>query len=158
MISRLSTPGEFAVRHPGTPYGLFWFGGIDVGSYSVLSPPLMALVGVRTLSVLSGLASTWLLAAPLVRTTRNVPTWPALIGALALWANVVSGRATFALGIVSALGTLLVLVGRHTPVWRSSRGSWGPGRPCCSAPWPVCSCSWRARGSCSTGSGREAWP
>ncbi|GAA4961602.1 hypothetical protein GCM10023205_26380 [Yinghuangia aomiensis] len=118
---------EFAVRHPGTPYGLFWFGGIDVGSYSVLSPPLMALVGVRTLSVLSGLVSTWLLAALLVRTTRSVPTWPALIGALALWANVVSGRATFALGVAGALGTLLVLVGRHTPVWRLVAGVVGTG-------------------------------
>ncbi|WP_436775558.1 hypothetical protein [Yinghuangia sp. YIM S09857] len=113
---------EFAVRHPGTPYGLFWYGGIHVGSYSVLSPPLMALVGVRTLAALSGLISTWLLAALLVRTTRKVPTWPALAGALGLWANVVSGRATFALGVASALGTLLVLVGRHTPVWRIVAG------------------------------------
>ncbi|MDI2125026.1 hypothetical protein [Yinghuangia seranimata] len=118
---------EFAVRHPGTPYGLFWYGGVDVGSYSVLSPPLMALAGVRTLAALSGLTSTWLLAALLVRTTRKVPTWPALIGALALWANVVSGRATFALGVASALGTLLVLVGRHTPVWRLVVGGVGTG-------------------------------
>lgn len=118
---------EFAVRHPGTPYGLFWFGGVDVGSYSVLSPPLMALLGVRTLAALSGLTSTWLLAALLVRTTRKVPMWPALIGALALWANIVSGRATFALGVASALGTLLVLVGRHTPVWRIVAGVVGTG-------------------------------
>ncbi|MGW0660976.1 hypothetical protein [Streptodolium elevatio] len=113
---------EFAVRHPGTPYGLFWYGGIHVGSYSVLSPPLMALLGVRTLAALSGLTATWLLAALLVRTTRNVPTWPVLAGALALWANVVSGRATFALGVASALGTLLVLMVRRTPVWRVVAG------------------------------------
>ncbi|WTW98416.1 hypothetical protein OG216_36030 [Streptomycetaceae bacterium NBC_01309] len=116
---------EFAVRHPGKPYGLFWYGGIHVGSYSLLSPPLMALVGVRTLAALSGLTATWLLAALLVRTTRQVPTWPALIGALAVWANVVSGRVTFALGVACALGTLLVLVGRHTPVWRVALGAVG---------------------------------
>ncbi|MCF2533594.1 hypothetical protein [Yinghuangia soli] len=113
---------EFAVRHPGTPYGLFWYGGIHVGSYSVLSPPLMALVGVRTLAAISGLISTWLLAALLVRTTHKVPTWPALIGALALWGNVVSGRATFALGVAAALGTLLVLVGPQIPRWRMVAG------------------------------------
>lgn len=118
---------QFAVRHPGTPYSLFWFGGMDVGSYSVLSPPLMALVGVRTLAAASGLISTWLLAALLVRTTRKAPTWPALIGALALWANVVSGRATFALGVASALGTLLVLVGQHTPKWRLVAAGVGTG-------------------------------
>lgn len=118
---------EFAVRHPEKPYGLFWYGGIHVGSYSLLSPLLMALVGVRTLAALSGLAATWLLAALLVRTTRQVPTWPALIGALAVWANVVSGRTTFALGVASALGTMLVLVGRHTPVWRVVAGGVGAG-------------------------------
>ncbi|NBM20133.1 hypothetical protein GUY61_32200 [Streptomyces sp. GC420] len=102
----------FAERNPGAPYGLFWYGGLHTAGYSVLSPPLMALLGVRTVTVVSGVAATWLLAALLERTGTKSPPWPALLGAFGLWANVASGRTTFALGLVFALAGLLVLAGR----------------------------------------------
>jgi hypothetical protein len=72
----------------------------------------MALLGVRTVSVLAGLAATWWLAALLIRTTARAPLWPALLGALGLWGNVAMGRSTFALGLAFGLAGLLALAGR----------------------------------------------
>ncbi|MGP4047814.1 hypothetical protein [Streptomyces sp. 2A115] len=97
----------FAARNPDTAYGLFWYGGTHTANYSVLSPPLMAVFGVRTVSVLSGVAATWLLGSLLERTVSRAPLWPALLGALGLWANVASGRTTFALGLAFGLAGLL---------------------------------------------------
>ncbi|MEV0218245.1 hypothetical protein [Streptomyces sp. NPDC050704] len=102
----------FAARHPDTPYAMFWYGGTHTVNYSVLSPPLMAELGVRTVSVLAGVTGTWLLAVLLERTLPRVSLWPALLGALGLWANVASGRTTFALGVAFGLAGLLVLSGR----------------------------------------------
>ncbi|MEU5249060.1 hypothetical protein AB0G81_34125, partial [Streptomyces asoensis] len=99
----------FVARHPDTPYGLFWFGGTHTVNYSVISPHLMALIGVRAVSVLSGVCATWLLAVLLRRTLARVALWPALVGALGLWYNVVLGRTTFALGLAFALAALVVL-------------------------------------------------
>ncbi|MFJ2557913.1 MULTISPECIES: hypothetical protein [unclassified Streptomyces] len=100
----------FMARHPGSAYNLSWYGGTHTANYSVLAPPLMALLGVRTVSVLAGLAGTWVLGLLFVRTRVPRPVWPALLGAFALWCNVASGRTTFALGValglVAVLGTL----------------------------------------------------
>ncbi|MFE3827104.1 hypothetical protein [Streptomyces sp. NPDC059092] len=97
----------FMARHPGSAYNLSWYGGTHTANYSVLAPPLMALLGVRTVSVLAGLAGTWVLALLFLRTGVPRAVWPALLGAFALWCNVASGRTTFALGV--ALGLLAVL-------------------------------------------------
>ncbi|WP_329407432.1 hypothetical protein OG802_04575 [Streptomyces sp. NBC_00704] len=102
----------FVGRHPDTPYGLFWFGGTHTVNYSVISPHLMALLGVRAVSVLSGVSATWMLAALLDRTLARVALAPALVGALALWYNVVLGRTTFALGLAFALAALLAVADR----------------------------------------------
>ncbi|MFH8470015.1 hypothetical protein [Streptomyces sp. NPDC017991] len=110
----------FVARNPDTVYGLFWYGGTHTANYSVLSPPLMAVLGVRTVSVLAGVAATWLLGALLERTVAQAPLWPALLGAFGLWANVASGRTTFALGLAFGLGALLALAGR--PERRGRRG------------------------------------
>ncbi|MEW1723167.1 hypothetical protein [Streptomyces sp. NPDC093109] len=97
----------FMARHPGSAYNLSWYGGTHTVNYSVLAPPLMALLGVRTVSVLAGLAGTWAMAALFVRTGVPRPHWPALLGAVALWCNVASGRTTFALGVAIGLFALL---------------------------------------------------
>ncbi|MEU5764886.1 hypothetical protein ABZ782_03065 [Streptomyces asoensis] len=102
----------FVARHPDTPYGLFWFGGTHTVNYSVISPHLMALIGVRAVSVLSGVCATWLLAVLLRRTLARVSLWPALVGALGLWYNVVLGRTTFALGLAFALAALVAVADR----------------------------------------------
>ncbi|MGQ4427964.1 hypothetical protein ACN6LL_003114, partial [Streptomyces violaceoruber] len=107
---------DFASRHGGSAYGLFWYGGMHTANYSVISPYLMALVGVRTVTVVSGLAASWLAAVLVVRCGVRRPVWPALLASLALWCDVASGRATFALGVALALAACVPLV-RERRLW-----------------------------------------
>ncbi|WP_406421662.1 glycosyltransferase family 87 protein [Streptomyces sp. NBC_00842] len=102
---------DFVSQYPGTPYNLSWYGGIHVGNYSFIAPQLMALCGVRTVTVLSGMAASWLAASLFVRSGVRSPLWPALLATLTLWCNVASGRSTFALGVALALVPCLVLAG-----------------------------------------------
>lgn len=112
---------EFARTHPDSAYNLAWYGGIHPVSYSVLSPYIMAVIGVRTTMVLAGTFSAGLLALLLVRSRAiERPIWPALYGAFALTGNAVSGRVTFGLGTLFALGAVAVVYAwpQH---WRSAR-------------------------------------
>ncbi|WHM41253.1 hypothetical protein [Streptomyces sp. BPTC-684] len=121
LAAQLAWAG-FASRHPGSAYNLSWYGGAHTANYSLLTPWLMAAFGVRTVSVVAGVSSTWLMALLFVRAEgarggrlggdgpwRGV--WPALLAAAALWCNVVSGRTTFAVGIAFALAACLVAQG-----------------------------------------------
>ncbi|MGW5678916.1 hypothetical protein ACWEV4_28230 [Streptomyces sp. NPDC003860] len=101
----------FTEQHPGAAYNLSWYGGTHTANYSLLAPPLMALLGVKAVSVAAGLGGTWALALLCVRSGLRRPAWPALAGALALWANVASGRTTFALGTAIGLFALVALAG-----------------------------------------------
>ncbi|WNI26954.1 hypothetical protein [Streptomyces sp. ITFR-16] len=93
----------FTARHPGSAYNLSWYGGMHTANYSVFSSYLMALLGVRTVSVVAGIAATWLMARLLVRTGTRHALVASLLAAFALWCNVASGRTTFALGVAIAL-------------------------------------------------------
>lgn len=110
-LAAQETWAHFAAHYGGSPYMLSWFGGSHVANYSVLSPYLMAAFGVRTVTVVSGLAATWLTAALIVRTAIRRPLGPALLAALMLWCNVHAGRSTFALGVAFALAACLFLTG-----------------------------------------------
>ncbi|MFB6553109.1 hypothetical protein [Streptomyces sp. NPDC056405] len=101
---------DFVSRHGGSAYGLFWYGGTHTANYSVISPYLMAALGVRTVTVVSGLAASWLAAVLIMRTGVRRPLWPAVLASLALWCNVASGRTTFALGVAFGLAACVVLV------------------------------------------------
>ncbi|KUL46434.1 hypothetical protein ADL12_02345 [Streptomyces regalis] len=100
----------FAERHGASAYSLFWYGGMHTANYSLISPYLMAALGVRAVTVVSGLAATWL-AAVLITRAKSVrrPLGPALLAAFALWCNVASGRTTFALGVAFGLAACLLL-------------------------------------------------
>ncbi|WNI31320.1 hypothetical protein [Streptomyces sp. ITFR-6] len=102
---------RFVADHPGSPYSLAWYGGVHVGNYSVLAPQLMALLGVRTVTVASGIAASWLVGCVFVRSGVRNPIWPTLLAVLFLWGNVASGRSTFALGVALALAACLMLMG-----------------------------------------------
>ncbi|MFS8201600.1 hypothetical protein ACLVWQ_23255 [Streptomyces sp. CWNU-52B] len=107
---------DFASRHSGSAYSLFWYGGMHTANYSLISPYLMAAFGVRTVTVAAGLVAAWLAAALLVRTGIRRPLGPALLASLALWCNVASGRTTFALGVALALAACVTLTReRRTP-------------------------------------------
>ncbi|MET8246170.1 MFS transporter [Streptomyces sp. NPDC005202] len=98
---------EFVGRHPDSAYNLAWYGGMHPVSYSVVSPYLMSVLGVRTTMMIAGTVSAGLLTLVLIR-SRSVknPLWAALAGVFGLLCNAVSGRVTFGLGTLFALGAV----------------------------------------------------
>ncbi|MFF3333187.1 hypothetical protein ACFYWX_27150 [Streptomyces sp. NPDC002888] len=112
-LAAQETWARFAVEHGGSAYGLFWFGGLHMANYSVISPYLMGAFGVRTVAVASGLVGGWLAAVLLVRCGIRRPLGPALLAAFGLWCNVAAGRETFALGVALGLAACVSLVGER---------------------------------------------
>ncbi|MFI1397546.1 MFS transporter [Streptomyces sp. NPDC020681] len=98
---------EFVGRHPDSAYNLAWYGGMHPVSYSVVSPYLMSLIGVRSTMMFAGTVSAALTALILVRVpaVRN-PLACALAGVFAFFCNALSGRVTFGLGMMFALGAV----------------------------------------------------
>ncbi|WP_408646735.1 MFS transporter [Streptomyces carminius] len=111
---------EFVGRYPRSAYNLAWYGGMHPVSYSVLSPYLMAVIGVRATMIVAGTLSAGLLALLLVRSPLRRPLPVALFGAFALTCNAVSGRVTFGLGILFALGAVTA-IWAWPPRWRHRR-------------------------------------
>ncbi|KUM72488.1 MFS transporter [Streptomyces curacoi] len=101
---------EFVGRHPDSAYNLAWYGGMHPVSYSVVSPYLMSVLGVRTTMMIAGTISAGLLTLILLR-SRSVknPLWAALAGVFGLTCNAISGRVTFGLGTMFALGAVAVV-------------------------------------------------
>jgi hypothetical protein len=89
---------------------LRWYGGFDPLGYSVLSPPVMAVLGVRLTTALAYVASVVLFAALLKRAAVPRPVAGAITGAVCLTGNLVVTRTTFALGLAVALAALLALL------------------------------------------------
>ncbi|MBT2364974.1 MFS transporter [Streptomyces sp. ISL-10] len=112
---------EFVGRHPDSAYNLAWYGGMHPVSYSVVSPYLMSVLGVRTTMILAGTVSAALTALMLVRirAVRN-PVACALAGVFAFLCNALSGRVTFGLGMMFALGAVGAVF-CWPPRWRHHR-------------------------------------
>ncbi|WP_028802745.1 membrane protein [Streptomyces sp. 142MFCol3.1] len=101
---------EFVGRHPDSAYNLAWYGGMHPVSYSVVSPYLMSVLGVRTTMMIAGTISAGLLMLILIRSRAvRKPLWPALAGIFALLCNAISGRVTYGLGTVFALAATAVV-------------------------------------------------
>ncbi|MEU0280203.1 MFS transporter [Streptomyces sp. NPDC006195] len=98
---------EFVGRHPDSAYNLAWYGGMHPVSYSVVSPYLMSVLGVRTTMMIAGTVSAALTSLILVRVraVRN-PVACSLAGVFAFLCNALSGRVTFGLGMMFALGAV----------------------------------------------------
>ncbi|MFC0600402.1 MFS transporter [Streptomyces palmae] len=111
---------EFALQHPDRAYNLSWYGGMHPVSYSVISPYLMSILGVRTTMMIAGTLSAGLLALLLVRAKVARPMWPALYGTVALVCNAISGRVTFGLGAMFGLAAIAVIFAWPSK-WRSHR-------------------------------------
>ena len=96
---------SFARQAPFAPVDFSWYSGVHPFGYSLLSPWLMALFGVR----LSAVVAAVLGAVLLTRLLRGLER-PVLVGVAAAFfsvADIVSGRITFALGAVALLAALL---------------------------------------------------
>ncbi|MGC5289276.1 hypothetical protein [Micromonospora sp. DT231] len=103
---------DFFAAHGPTPVDLRWYAGVQQFGYSLLSQPVMALLGVRVTGALALVASAAALAALLVRTEVPRPLLGSLVGVVTLAGNLVSGRVTYALGVAFGLAALLVLTRR----------------------------------------------
>jgi hypothetical protein len=89
---------------------LHWYSGFNPLGYSVLSPPVMALLGVRLSTAFAYVASVVLFAALLQRIGVARLVAAALTGAVCFTGNLVVTRTTFALALAMALGALVALV------------------------------------------------
>jgi hypothetical protein len=101
---------ELAESHWPELLDLRWYGGFNPLGYSVLSPPVMALLGVPLTTALAYVATVVLLAALLKGTGVVRPVAGAILGAVCLTGNLVVTRTTFALGLALGLGALLALM------------------------------------------------
>lgn len=96
---------SFAREAPFTPVDLSWYDGVHPYAYSLLSPWLMAVLGVGVAGVLAAVLGAVLFARLVRDLDRHVLV--SAFGAVFAVADVVSGRTTFALGAVALLAALL---------------------------------------------------
>jgi hypothetical protein len=116
LAAQVARAGFFA-DHGYTPIDLRWYAGVDQLGYSLVSQPVMALLGVRVTGAAALVASAALLAA-LIRRTGAARPWPgSLVGTACIAGNLVSGRVTYALGVALGLAALLALT---FPRWRAA--------------------------------------
>jgi hypothetical protein len=108
LSAQVARAGFFA-DHGWTPIDLRWYGGVGQLGYSLVSQPVMALLGVRVTGALALVASATLLAVLFRRTSAARPWLGALAGLACLAGNLVSGRVTYALGVVFGLAALTLL-------------------------------------------------
>ena len=102
---------ELAESHWPELLDLRWYGGgFNSLGYSVLSPPVMALLGVPLTTALAYVATVVLFAALLKTAGVPRPVVGAITGAVCLGGNLVVTRTTFALGLALGLGALLALI------------------------------------------------
>ncbi|MFF5289170.1 hypothetical protein [Paractinoplanes globisporus] len=115
---------SFVRHHPGAAYNLSWYGGIHPASYSVVSPYLMAWLGVRTTGVLACTGSAALGAVLLTRAGIRRPLPVALWWSVAVCCNLAAGRVTYLLGMVFALmAAIYVLKSRPQPALAAALGT-----------------------------------
>lgn len=99
----------FFATHGYTPIDLRWYAGVDQLGYSLISQPVMALLGVRVTGALTLLVGAVLFAVLLRRTSAPRPALGAVVGTLTLAGNLVSGRVTYGLGVCLGLAALVAL-------------------------------------------------
>lgn len=111
LAAQSARAGAARLTHIGT-WWTGWFGGLPLASYSVVVPPVMAVLGVP---LTGGLAviGTAAAAGPLVQGAVR-PRVGAIALAVAAGADVLGGRTSFAVGTAVALAAGLALQ-RHRP-------------------------------------------
>lgn len=104
-------------RHGFLAWDNAWYGGHHMPGYSVLFPPLAAVLGPRVVGVLAAVAAAWLFERI---AAEHFGTRGARVGSLwfaaATGVNLLTGRLTFALGVAFALACVLAATHRR-PGW-----------------------------------------
>jgi hypothetical protein len=108
LAAQMARAGFFA-DHGYTPIDLRWYAGVDQLGYSLVSQPVMALLGVRVTGALALLATAVLLAVLVRRTGAARPRLASLGGTVCVAAGLVSGRVTYGLGLAFAVAALTAL-------------------------------------------------
>ena len=93
-----------------------WYAGHALPGYSLLFPPLAALLGLRAVAALSVLASTALFERLVLGVYGPRARWGAAWFAVAAVGDIWLGRLTFALGVTCAVAAVFALVRGH-PRW-----------------------------------------
>jgi hypothetical protein len=109
-LSAQMAHAQLAEQHWPELLNLRWYGGFNPLGYSVLSPPVMAFLGVRVTTALAYVASVVIFAALLQATAVARPVAGGIAGAICLTGNLAVARTTFGLALAIALGALLALV------------------------------------------------
>jgi hypothetical protein len=109
-LSAQMAHAQLAEQHWPELLNLRWYGGFNPLGYSVLSPLVMAFLGVRVTTALAYVASVVVFAALLQRTAVARPIAGGIAGAVFLTGNLAVGRTTFGLALAIALSALLALV------------------------------------------------
>lgn len=108
----------FLVRHHGlVAYDTHWYAGHPLPGYSLLFPPLAAVLGARFIGALACIAGTALFARLLRGQRRDgddiAIVWFAVVGVV----DLIVGRLPFALGLTLGIGALVAVKERHR--WRA---------------------------------------
>ncbi|MGI8700260.1 MAG: hypothetical protein ACR2JU_03485 [Nocardioidaceae bacterium] len=111
-LSAAVARADFAADHAFAPIDFSWFGGTNQFGYSLVSQYLMALLGARPAGALAAFAASCCFATVLRRSSVARPLAGALVGTFCIFANLVSGRITFAIGTAFGLACLLALGAR----------------------------------------------
>ncbi|MCW2525570.1 MAG: hypothetical protein JWM76_430 [Pseudonocardiales bacterium] len=103
---------DFARHHPFTPVDFRWFGGTLPFGYSLWTPPVMALLGVRITGALATVLAVGLFTRVIEASGARRPLWGGIAAAITLTSNLAEGRITFACGVAFGLAALNLLA-RH---------------------------------------------
>ncbi|HEY2176857.1 MAG TPA: hypothetical protein VGH85_23870 [Mycobacteriales bacterium] len=104
---------QFFARHGLRPIDFGWYGGTNQFGYSLVSPAVMATIGVRLTGALAAVGAAMAFAAILARTGARRPVLGGVVGAVCITANLASGRITYALGLAFGLAGILALTDRN---------------------------------------------
>jgi hypothetical protein len=96
-------------RHGFSVLDANWYGGHDLPGYSLLFPPLGALLGLRAVAAISVLASSILFARLARSLYGTAAAWGTALFVLAALGDVWLGRIAFAFGVPFALAAALAL-------------------------------------------------
>ena len=88
-----------------------WYGGVELPTYSVLAPGLMATIGVATTGAVASAICMWV-AHLLLRGSAR-PRAASIVFAATVLINLFGGRITFLVGLAAAMLAVLALVTRH---------------------------------------------
>ncbi|MEV6306849.1 hypothetical protein AB0M02_46150 [Actinoplanes sp. NPDC051861] len=100
---------DFFAEHGLTPIDLRWYAGVEQFGYSLVSQPIMAVLGVRVTGALTLIAGPVLLAVLFRRTGAPRPWLGAALGVVGFAGNLISGRVTYGIGVCLGLCALTLL-------------------------------------------------